>query len=153
MQKGELPLIEERPPSVWLPELGPGLQFPNFRLPLRQAGNSIPNGDQLEAEGVATRKVLERAGLNGSALDLIELIEAFAAQSVACLRELGLEDANVNPKGGAIAIGHPLGASGARMVTTMIHEMVRTKADRGLATLCIGVGQGLATVIEGATKQ
>jgi len=97
----------------------------------------------------ATRKALRRAGLDVGDLDIIELNEAFAAQALACVRDLGLTDANVNPKGGAIAVGHPLGCTGARMVTTMIHEMRRISARRGLATACIGVGQGLATIIEG----
>jgi 3-oxoadipyl-CoA thiolase len=95
----------------------------------------------------AARKALARAGLAVRDLDLIELNEAFAAQSIACIRELGLDDARVNPKGGAIAIGHPLGMSGARIAASLVHEMVRTGARRGLATACIGVGQGLATII------
>ncbi|MHC4217975.1 MAG: acetyl-CoA C-acyltransferase [Planctomycetota bacterium] len=98
----------------------------------------------------ATRKVLSRAGLDLGDIDLIELNEAFAAQALACIRELGLDEAKVNPNGGAIAIGHPLGCTGARLVTTLAHEMSRTKARRGLATLCVGVGQGVATLIDGA---
>ena len=97
----------------------------------------------------ATRKVLSRSGIALDDVDIIELNEAFAAQSVACVRELGMDEAKVNPKGGAIAIGHPLGCTGARLVVTMVHEMVRRKARYGLATLCVGVGQGGATVIEG----
>jgi acetyl-CoA C-acetyltransferase/3-oxo-5,6-didehydrosuberyl-CoA/3-oxoadipyl-CoA thiolase len=96
----------------------------------------------------ATRKVLKRSGLGLSDIDIIELNEAFAAQSLACIRELGIEDAAINPNGGAIALGHPLGCTGARLVTTLVHEMNRTNARRGLATLCVGVGQGVATVIE-----
>lgn len=96
----------------------------------------------------ATRKVLKRAGLRLQDVDIIELNEAFAAQSLACIRELGLSDANVNPNGGAIALGHPLGCSGTRLVTTMVHEMQRTGARRGLVTLCVGVGQGVATILE-----
>ena len=96
----------------------------------------------------ATRKVLERSALTASDFDVIELNEAFAAQSLACIRELGWQDANLNPNGGAIALGHPLGCTGARLVTTLVHEMVKTKSSRGLATLCVGVGQGVATVIE-----
>jgi acetyl-CoA C-acetyltransferase/3-oxo-5,6-didehydrosuberyl-CoA/3-oxoadipyl-CoA thiolase len=95
----------------------------------------------------ATRKALKRAGLHAGDLDIIEINEAFAVQCIACIRELGLDESKVNPKGGAIAIGHPLGASGARITTSLVHEMVRTKAARGLATACIGVGQGLATII------
>ncbi len=83
-----------------------------------------------------------------SQLDLIEINEAFASQSVACVKELGLDMSKVNVNGGAIALGHPLGCSGARIVTTMVHEMTRTDCRYGLATMCIGVGQGLATVIE-----
>ncbi|MHC4063794.1 MAG: acetyl-CoA C-acyltransferase [Planctomycetota bacterium] len=96
----------------------------------------------------ATRKLLQRTGLSAGDFDTIELNEAFAAQSLACIRQLGWEDANVNPNGGAIALGHPLGCTGARLVTTLVHEMVKTDAGRGLATLCVGVGQGVATVIE-----
>ncbi len=96
----------------------------------------------------ATAKCLDRAGLDLSDIDVIELNEAFAAQSVACVREMGLEEANVNPKGGGIAIGHPLGCTGARLVTSLVHELRRSGGNLGLATLCIGVGQGLATLIE-----
>lgn len=95
----------------------------------------------------ATRKALARAGLQVKDLDLIEINEAFAVQCIACIRELGLDEAKVNPKGGAIAIGHPLGASGARITASLVHEMIRTGAKTGLATACIGVGQGLATII------
>jgi len=97
----------------------------------------------------ATQKVMRRYNRSVGCLDIIELNEAFAAQSLAVLRLLGLEGANVNPNGGAIAMGHPLGCSGARLVTTLVHEMKRTKAKVGLATLCVGVGQGVATIIEG----
>jgi 3-oxoadipyl-CoA thiolase len=97
----------------------------------------------------ATRKVLARAGVELGDIDLVELNEAFAAQSLACIRELDLDEERINTKGGAIAVGHPLGCTGARMVTTLVHEMDRTKARRGLATLCVGVGQGVATLIEG----
>jgi 3-oxoadipyl-CoA thiolase len=96
----------------------------------------------------ATRKALARAGWSVGDLDLVELNEAFAAQSLACIAELGLDPARVNVNGGAIAIGHPLGCSGARILTTLVHEMRRRKARRGLATLCIGVGQGLAMLVE-----
>ena len=94
--------------------------------------------------------MLKQTGVSLDEIDLIELNEAFAAQALACIRELGLDEAKVNPKGGAIAVGHPLGCTGARMVATLAHEMVATKAGRGLATLCVGVGQGVATLIEGA---
>jgi 3-oxoadipyl-CoA thiolase len=96
----------------------------------------------------ATRKALKRAGLSLEDIDLIELNEAFAAQSLACIKELGLDQAKVNVNGGAIALGHPLGCSGARILTTLVHEMVRREARYGLATMCIGVGQGIATVVE-----
>jgi 3-oxoadipyl-CoA thiolase len=96
----------------------------------------------------ATRKALERAGITVGDLDLIELNEAFASQSLVCIAELGLDPAKVNVNGGAIALGHPLGMSGARLVTMLAHELRRTGGRYGLATMCIGVGQGIATVIE-----
>jgi 3-oxoadipyl-CoA thiolase len=96
----------------------------------------------------ATRKVLARAGLMVEQLDLIELNEAFAAQALACIGELGLDPARVNVHGGAIALGHPLGASGARILTTLVHALRRTGGRYGLATMCIGVGQGIAMVVE-----
>jgi acetyl-CoA acetyltransferase len=96
----------------------------------------------------ATLKVLARTGLSIKDLDLIELNEAFAAQSVACLRELQLDPKKVNIYGGAIALGHPLGASGARILTTLVHALRRTGGRYGLATMCIGVGQGIAMVVE-----
>jgi len=98
----------------------------------------------------ATRKALARAGIAASALDLIEINEAFAAQAIPCVRELGLDPARVNVNGGAIAIGHPLGASGARLVGTLVHELFRRRGRWGLATMCIGVGQGIAAVFERA---
>ncbi|HEY3364811.1 MAG TPA: 3-oxoadipyl-CoA thiolase [Symbiobacteriaceae bacterium] len=96
----------------------------------------------------ATRKALQRAGLTAGQLDLIELNEAFAAQSLACIRDLGLDPERINVNGGAIALGHPLGCSGARILTTLAHEMRRREVQYGLATMCIGVGQGIATVVE-----
>ncbi len=96
----------------------------------------------------ATRKALERAKLSASDLDLVELNEAFAAQSVACGRELGIDPEIVNVNGGAIALGHPLGCSGARIATTLLHELRRRGGRYGLATMCIGMGQGIATVFE-----
>ena len=96
----------------------------------------------------ATRKVLDRAKLKVADIGLFELNEAFAAQSIACTQELNLDLDRVNVKGGAIAIGHPLGASGARLATTLVHEMIRRESSHGVATLCVGVGQGLATVFE-----
>ena len=99
---------------------------------------------------VATRKALDRAGLSIADLDLVELNEAFAAQSLACIKELGLDLDKVNVNGGAIALGHPLGCSGARLLTTLVHEMSRRDAHLGLVTMCIGVGQGIATIVERA---
>jgi 3-oxoadipyl-CoA thiolase len=96
----------------------------------------------------ASRKALERAGISASDLDLVELNEAFASQSLACIDELGLDPQRVNVNGGAIALGHPLGMSGGRLITMLVHELVRTGGRYGLATMCIGVGQGIATVIE-----
>ena len=96
----------------------------------------------------ATRKALERAGISAAQLDLVELNEAFAAQSIACIRDLDLDAAKVNIHGGAIALGHPLGASGARILTTLIHALRRTRGRYGLATMCIGVGQGIAVIVE-----
>lgn len=120
--------------------------------PLARLGASATAGVDPGCMGMgpvpATRKVLKRSGLSVRDIDIIELNEAFAAQSLACIRELGIGDANINPNGGAIALGHPLGCSGARLVTTMVHEMKRTEARRGLATLCVGVGQGVATIVE-----
>jgi 3-oxoadipyl-CoA thiolase len=96
----------------------------------------------------ASRKALERAGITAADLDLVELNEAFASQSIVCVDELGLDPAKVNVNGGAIALGHPLGMSGARLVTMLSHELRRTGGRWGLATMCIGVGQGIATVVE-----
>lgn len=97
----------------------------------------------------ATRKALQRANLQVNDLDLIELNEAFASQSIACIRELGLDNNKVNVNGGAIAIGHPLGCSGVRISATLLHEMRRRKSKYGLATMCVGVGQGAAVIFEG----
>jgi acetyl-CoA acyltransferase len=96
----------------------------------------------------AVKKVLQRAGLTLDDIDLIELNEAFAAQALACIRMLKLDEEKVNVRGGAIAIGHPLGASGARIATTLIRTMVDRDATLGIATMCIGIGQGIATVFE-----
>jgi 3-oxoadipyl-CoA thiolase len=96
----------------------------------------------------ATLKALDLAGLKVDDIELVELNEAFAAQSVACVRLLGLDEETVNVNGGAIALGHPLGCSGARLVTTLLHEMGRRGSRFGLATMCIGVGQGIASVWE-----
>jgi acetyl-CoA acetyltransferase family protein len=99
----------------------------------------------------ATRKLLGRLADRGLALadvDLVELNEAFAAQAIACIDELGLDPAKVNVRGGALAIGHPLGASGARISTTLLHAMRDSDARLGLATMCIGLGQGIAVLFE-----
>ena len=96
----------------------------------------------------ATRKALDRVGWSVDDLDLVELNEAFAAQAVPCMSELGLDQAIVNVNGGAIALGHPVGCSGARIVVTLLHEMKRRGVKRGLATMCIGVGQGIASLYE-----
>jgi acetyl-CoA acetyltransferase family protein len=101
----------------------------------------------------ATRKVLQRAGLTVTDLDLIELNEAFAIQALACIKELGLDMAKTNVNGGAVALGHPLGCTGARMMVTLLHEMLRRASNGermryGLATMCVGIGQGGATIVE-----
>jgi 3-oxoadipyl-CoA thiolase len=96
----------------------------------------------------ATRKILERANISVHDLDLIEINEAFAAQALACARELDFDSKKTNVNGGAIALGHPLGASGARISTTLLHELRRRGGRYGLATMCIGVGQGIATLYE-----
>jgi acetyl-CoA acetyltransferase family protein len=98
----------------------------------------------------ATRKALARSGLSVDDIGLVELNEAFAAQSLACIRELELDPERVNVNGGAIALGHPLGCSGARILTSLVHEMNRREVEYGLATMCIGVGQGIATIVQRA---
>jgi 3-oxoadipyl-CoA thiolase len=96
----------------------------------------------------AIRKLLQRTGLTAGDIDLVELNEAFAAQSIACIRELQLDPSKVNIYGGAIALGHPLGASGARILTTLVHALRRTGGRYGIASMCIGVGQGIALLVE-----
>lgn len=96
----------------------------------------------------ATQKVLRRARLTMDQIELIELNEAYASQSIACIKELGLDQSKVNVNGGALALGHPLGCSGARIMATLVHEMKRRRCRYGLATMCIGVGQGIATIVE-----
>jgi 3-oxoadipyl-CoA thiolase len=98
----------------------------------------------------ATRKALERAGLRIDQIDLIELNEAFASQAIACMRDLEMDPARVNVYGGAIALGHALGSSGSRMLTTLVHALRRRNGRYGLATMCIGVGQGIALIVERA---
>jgi len=120
--------------------------------PMAYVGTSASAGVDPAYMGIgpvpAIQKALGRANLTLNDIDLIELNEAFAAQSIACARQLSIDESKLNVNGGAIAIGHPLGCSGTRIATTLIHEMVRTDAQRGLASLCVGVGQGLATVFE-----
>jgi acetyl-CoA acyltransferase len=96
----------------------------------------------------ASRKALGAAGWTAGQLDLAEINEAFASQALACMRELAIDPSKVNVNGGGIALGHPLGSSGARIVTTLLHELKRRGAKRGLATMCIGVGQGIALAVE-----
>jgi acetyl-CoA acetyltransferase family protein len=96
----------------------------------------------------AVRKLLARTGIDASQLDLVELNEAFASQSLAVVRELGLDEERVNVNGGAIALGHPLGMSGARLVVSLLHELRRRRGRYGLATMCVGVGQGVAALFE-----
>jgi 3-oxoadipyl-CoA thiolase len=120
--------------------------------PVARIGSSAVPGVDPAVMGLgpvpATRKALARAGLQVEDIDLIELNEAFAAQVLACVRELGVPLERVNPNGGAIALGHPLGASGARILTTLVWELRRRQARYGLATMCIGVGQGIAMIVE-----
>jgi 3-oxoadipyl-CoA thiolase len=120
--------------------------------PMARIVSSASSGVSPEVMGIgpvpAVRKAVARAGLDTSQIDLVELNEAFAAQTIACIRDLHLDPARVNVNGGAIALGHPLGASGARIVTTLVHEMRRRGARYGLAAMCIGVGQGIAVVLE-----
>ena len=96
----------------------------------------------------ASKKALERAGISMKDLDLVELNEAFAAQAIACKKEMELDENIINVNGGSIAIGHPLGASGARISATLLHEMSKRKSKYGLATMCVGVGQGKAVIFE-----
>ena len=96
----------------------------------------------------ATRKALDRAGLTTADIDVAEINEAFAVVAMVAIRELGIDKDKVNPNGGAVALGHPMGCSGARLVTTLTHEMVRRRAEYGLAAMCVGMGQGAATILE-----
>jgi len=122
------------------------------RKPLARVRASAVAGVDPSVMGIgpvpAVRKALARAGLRAGQLDLIELNEAFAAQALACMQELGLDPAKVNVYGGAIALGHALGSSGARMLVTLVHALHRRGGRYGLATMCIGVGQGIALVVE-----
>ncbi|MGH2625405.1 MAG: thiolase family protein, partial [Anaerolineales bacterium] len=96
----------------------------------------------------ATQKLLKRTGMRIEQFDLVELNEAFAAQAIACIRDLKLDPARVNIYGGGIALGHPLGCTGAKLLTTLVHALHRTKSTYGLVTMCIGVGQGIAVAVE-----
>jgi len=124
------------------------------RRPLARVVASAVAGVHPDVMGMgpvpATRKALARAGIGIEDLDLVELNEAFAAQSVACIRELGFDPEKVNVNGGAIALGHPLGATGAKILTTLVHELKRRGGRYGLVVMCIGVGQGIALVVERA---
>ena len=119
--------------------------------PLARLGASAVAGVDPSCMGLgpvpAVRKALARAGLVADEIELVELNEAFAAQAVACIRELGLDPKRVNVNGGAIALGHPLGCTGARLLTSLVHEMERREAATGLVAMCIGVGQGIASIL------
>jgi 3-oxoadipyl-CoA thiolase len=119
--------------------------------PLARLGSAAVAGVDPSCMGLgpvpAVRKALSRAGLGVGDIDLVELNEAFAAQALACIRELGLDPRRVNVNGGAIALGHPLGCTGARLLTSLVHEMERREAATGLVTMCIGVGQGIAAIL------
>ena len=120
---------------------------PRFRVVARASAGVDPRIMGIGPVPAVTR-VLERAGWTVADLDAVELNEAFAAQSLAVIRALGLDESRVNQHGGAIALGHPLGCSGARIIATLIGVLDRTGGRLGLATLCVGVGQGLAVLIE-----
>ena len=119
--------------------------------PLARLGATAVAGVEPQRMGLgpvpAVRKALQRAGLSIDDIDIVELNEAFAAQAIPCIRELGLDPERVNVNGGAIALGHPLGCTGARLLTSLVHEMRRRGARTGLVTMCIGVGQGIATIV------
>jgi acetyl-CoA C-acetyltransferase/3-oxo-5,6-didehydrosuberyl-CoA/3-oxoadipyl-CoA thiolase len=119
--------------------------------PLARIGASAVAGIEPDCMGLgplpAVRKALEREGIGIEDLDLVEINEAFAAQAIPCVRELGLDPAIVNVNGGAIALGHPLGCTGAKLLVTLVHEMRRRGARTGLVTMCIGVGQGIASIV------
>ena len=119
--------------------------------PMARVRSSAVAGVEPHRMGVgpipAAKKALDRAGMDVGDLDLIELNEAFAAQAIPCMRELALDPGRVNVNGGAIALGHPVGCSGARILTSLVHEMSKRESGAGLATMCIGVGQGIATVV------
>jgi acetyl-CoA C-acetyltransferase/3-oxo-5,6-didehydrosuberyl-CoA/3-oxoadipyl-CoA thiolase len=125
---------------------------PSGARPLARIVTSAVAGVDPSVMGIgpipATRKALQRAGLTIDQMDLIELNEAFAAQGLACMKELGMDPAKVNVYGGAIALGHALGSSGSRLLTTLVHGLHRRNGRYGLVTMCIGVGQGIAMIVE-----
>ena len=127
----------------------------NGLKPLARLKSFAVSGCAPEIMGIgpvaATRKALERAGLKIGEIDIVELNEAFASQSLACIDELGLDPARVNLDGGAIALGHPLGATGARITLTLLKELQRRGGGRGVASACIGGGQGIALIVEALT--
>ena len=117
----------------------------------RFAARSVAGSDpviMLTGPIPATQKALKRAGLSIKDIGLVELNEAFAAQAIACIRELKLDPAKVNIYGGGISLGHPLGCTGAKLLTTLVHALSRTNTQFGLVTMCIGVGQGIAMIVE-----
>jgi len=118
--------------------------------PLARFVAAAPAGVHPDYMGIgpvpSSMKALDKAGMQASDIDIVELNEAFASQSLACMRLLGLDEDKVNVNGGAIALGHPLGSSGARLVSTLVREMTHGDAEFGLATMCIGVGQGIASI-------
>jgi acetyl-CoA acetyltransferase family protein len=118
--------------------------------PLARLVSASPAGVHPDYMGIgpvpSSLKALAKAGLQAQDIGVVELNEAFASQSLACIRLLGLDEDNVNVNGGAIALGHPLGSSGARLVGTLVREMQHRGTDYGLATMCIGVGQGIASI-------
>jgi acetyl-CoA acetyltransferase family protein len=123
-------------------------------VPLARYVTSAAAGVEPSAMGLgpipASRAALLRSGLRAADVDVAEVNEAFAAQAIPCIDQIGLDPEKVNVNGGAIALGHPLGASGARLVGTVAHELAHRKARYGLATMCIGVGQGIAMILERA---
>jgi acetyl-CoA acetyltransferase len=122
------------------------------RQPLARFVSSATAGVDPRTMGIgpvpASQKALRRAGWSAGSVDLVELNEAFAAQALACIADLELDPSRVNVNGGAIALGHPLGMSGARITATLLHAMAARGSKRGLATMCIGVGQGIAACFE-----
>ncbi len=137
--------------------VGAGAARESGREPLARVVATAVAGVSPEVMGIgpvpAVRKALARAGLRAGDVDLWELNEAFAAQALACIRELDLDPARVNVHGGAIALGHPLGSSGARILATLVHALRRRGARHGVATMCIGVGQGIAMVVEAGSGE